>query len=148
VNEEADIVLSNSVDRTLTAYSRAVRRAVERAEGPGRLTMPQRRCLQALVYADSLGSSQLARLLGVAPPTVTRMLDVLVERGLATRVVHPEDRRQVCIGITPAGRTTVARYDTLVRSHIASQLASLPLAAKERIAAAMVELDGVLSPES
>ncbi len=45
----------------------------------------------------------LARLEGVRPPSMTRIVDSLQEDGLAERGPHPDDRRQVLVDITERG---------------------------------------------
>lgn len=40
----------------------------------------------------------------VQPPSMTRIVNALVEAGLVTRTDHPDDGRQVLVEITEAGR--------------------------------------------
>ncbi|MEZ4415614.1 MAG: MarR family transcriptional regulator [Gemmatimonadota bacterium] len=47
--------------------------------------------------------SQLTRVFGYKPSTLTGMLDRLEERGLLTREPNPEDRRSTLVRVTPAG---------------------------------------------
>ena len=46
----------------------------------------------------------MAAMLGVSRPTVTRIADRLVTDHYATRSQHPGDRRGVLLKLTPAGR--------------------------------------------
>ena len=48
--------------------------------------------------------SELGRLVGAAPTTLTSVLDRLERRGHVTRARHPYDRRAVLVELTPAGQ--------------------------------------------
>jgi DNA-binding MarR family transcriptional regulator len=58
--------------------------------------------------------SELGRLVGAAPTTLTSVLDRLERRGHVTRGRHPSDRRAVVVELTPAGRRTA----TMIRQAI------------------------------
>jgi DNA-binding MarR family transcriptional regulator len=84
------------------------------------LTMPQLRLLYVLVNDGRHGAGALARLLGLAPSSVTGLVDRLVERGLARRDEDPHDRRVVRTAATPAGQELIEalvaqRRDQLLR---------------------------------
>ncbi len=67
------------------------------------ITMPQAKVLYLVRVPGSIPMSDLVARLGVTVPTVTGIVDHLVERGLVVRRVTPADRRRVVIEITPAG---------------------------------------------
>lgn len=48
--------------------------------------------------------SELSELVGTSRANMTRILDSLVDDGLAIRAVEPQDARRFAIRITPAGR--------------------------------------------
>lgn len=48
--------------------------------------------------------SDLSHRLGVKPPTVTNMLNMLESRGLVERSMDPDDRRSVLVRLTPDGQ--------------------------------------------
>ena len=68
------------------------------------LTMPQLRLLYILVNDGPHGAGALARRLGLAPSSVTGLLDRLVERGLARRDEDRRDRRVVRAAATALGQ--------------------------------------------
>jgi len=68
------------------------------------LTMPQLRLLYVLVNDGPHGAGALARRLGLAPSSVTGLVDRLVERGLARRDEDPRDRRVVRTTATAFGQ--------------------------------------------
>ncbi len=58
---------------------------------------------------ESLRVTDLAEVLGVDTPTVTRKVQQLERDGLVTRQCDPDDRRASRIRLTPAGRRTIER---------------------------------------
>jgi DNA-binding MarR family transcriptional regulator len=77
-------------------------RALERAAAASDLTLAQFRIL-ALIAAGDERSSLLAERLAVAKPTITAVVDGLVERGFVAREAVVGDRRSIRVGLTPAG---------------------------------------------
>ena len=67
--------------------------------------------LSALAHLDELGPlrlGELARREGIRPPTATRLVGPLVERGLVTRSPDPDDARGVVLALTRPGRRLLA----------------------------------------
>ncbi len=58
---------------------------------------------------DSLRVTDLAEMLGVDTPTVTRKVQQLERDGMVVRQTDPDDRRASRIRLTPAGRRTIER---------------------------------------
>src|SRR3954453_4301415 len=81
--------------RTLTRLARMLER------GAGGLSLPQFRVL-ALVEEGGERASQLADLLAVAKPTITAVVDGLVERRYLKRTADCDDRRATKITVTPS----------------------------------------------
>lgn len=84
-----------------------------RQHAPEDITPSQLSALSVIVRADRLTLSQLADAERVQPPTITRVVDLLEQKGLATRVPSEQDRRVAFVEATAAGRTLV---DTIRRS--------------------------------
>src|SRR5256885_572391 len=74
------------------------------------LSLPQYRVLAIVADGDER-ASKLADRLALAKPTVTAVVDGLVERGLLKRSTVVGDRRAVQLGITAAGRRALATTD-------------------------------------
>jgi DNA-binding MarR family transcriptional regulator len=70
------------------------------------LTLPQYRVLGLLAAGDER-ASQLAARLAVAKPTLTAIVNSLVDRGYVVRESAPGDRRVVRLSISPAGTAAV-----------------------------------------
>ena len=88
--------------RTLARLARMLER------GAGELSLPQYRVL-AMVDEGGERASHLAERLAVAKPTVTAVVDGLVDRGFLKRTADCDDRRATRITLTSAGRR--ALYD-------------------------------------
>jgi DNA-binding MarR family transcriptional regulator len=140
-------VLVAAMDRTISRYQRSLRHAIEQAEGPERLTMPQLRCLQAITADGTALTTQLARQMNVAVPTMTSMIDGLTERGLVGRHPDPVDRRQVRIVMTDEGRTVLTRYQGIVHARLRTLLAHLTTTQKKRLLAAMEDVTFMLDAD-
>jgi DNA-binding MarR family transcriptional regulator len=73
-------------------------------------------------------------------PTLTGILDRLVERGLVRRDLRPEDRRSFRVSPTPKGKRLAARVHSVLRGLEAAALRGLPkpdAAAFRRVADAL-----------
>lgn len=77
---------------------------------------------RSLVVLASKGSSSLAHLaseLGVTSSTAQRQVDRLVSSGLVSRTENPNDRREVVIDLTKAGKRVVDTVTNRRRQAIA-----------------------------
>lgn len=81
----------------------------ENREAGIELTIEQFVILKSLKEEDQLSQTELADRVMKDNPTVTRMLDLLCERGFTQRHPDPEDRRKYLISLTEAGHQEVER---------------------------------------
>lgn len=65
---------------------------------------------------DGMSQKELAGLLYKDMPTVTRIVDLLCNKGLVSRIVHPQDRRSFIVQLTTAGKEKVTTSKEQVRS--------------------------------
>ena len=108
------------------------------------LTLAQVRVLRRLAKAPrSLG--QLGADLVLAPPSMTRLVDRLEERGLIERRRDYADRRKVLATITPEGRRLVSAIPFLEGTPIRTAVDRMTSADRERIAAAIREFNGAVA---
>ena len=77
------------------------------------VTLTQLSAMGTLFKRGPMSAGELASCERVQPPSMTKVLASLEERGLVRRETHPTDRRQVIVGITDAG---VALLDSERRS--------------------------------
>ncbi len=67
------------------------------------VTLTQISAMATLVNHGPMSAGELAACERVQPPSMTKVLAHLEERGLVARGPHPSDRRQAIIAITDAG---------------------------------------------
>jgi DNA-binding MarR family transcriptional regulator len=67
------------------------------------VTLTQLSAMGSLTQHGPMSAGELAACERVQPPSMTKVLANLEERGLVRREPHPEDRRQAIIAITDAG---------------------------------------------
>lgn len=74
---------------------------------------------------DGLPPSELSRYLDVSRNTISALLNGLEEQGLVERRLHPTDRRQFLIRITPAGDALVRERSPAFARRLADLLSVL-----------------------
>jgi DNA-binding MarR family transcriptional regulator len=117
------------------AISRLNRR-LRQTRPVGELTQNQISVLTSLELAGALTPRELAEAERVAPPTMTKVLAKLEERGLLQRSPHPTDGRQVILSATEAGRAVIAEQRRAKDKWLTRVLAGLPAAEREALARA------------
>ena len=91
----------------------------------GDLTVAQFSALTSLELGGALTPSELAETERVQPPTMTKLVARLEDRGLVQRTPHPTDRRQVILSTTEDGRAMLARYERARDEWLCRRLAEL-----------------------
>jgi DNA-binding MarR family transcriptional regulator len=106
---------------------------VDRETGitPARLS-----ALSVLVFGGPRTVGNLARAEQVAGPTISRIVDGLVELGLAAREPHPDSARMTLVTATPAGTDLMKKARQRRIEVIAAALARMPEADRQAITAA------------
>jgi DNA-binding MarR family transcriptional regulator len=83
-------------------------RTLRREDDGSGLSAPRLSALSAIVGEGPVSLADLAHAEQVRPPTMSRIVDALVERGLVSRVADPRDRRSVRIAATEEGSRLLA----------------------------------------
>lgn len=132
----SSVHLAGMLRDALTRLNRRVRQT----RPVGDLTATQLSALGSLELAGAMTPRELADVERVRPPTVTKIVAKLEERGLVQRTPHPTDRRQVILAATPAGREMLAQFERAREEWLARRLAELTAAEREtlRLAAAIL----------
>ncbi|MGV1003859.1 MAG: MarR family winged helix-turn-helix transcriptional regulator [Candidatus Nanopelagicales bacterium] len=129
--------------------SRAVMRLSRRLRGMRNesvdLSMSQLSALSALQANGQASMGELAALEKVQPPSMTRVIDQLANRGLVARVPHPFDRRATRVGITTRGHEVLAADRARRHAWLATQLAELSPGERATLAEALAILERVNS---
>jgi DNA-binding MarR family transcriptional regulator len=89
------------------------------------LSDTQLAALAALERHATMSPGELAEHEKVQPPSMTRVIAVLEERRLITRMPHPTDRRQVVLTVTAEGRDLVHQTRRLREAWLARRLQEL-----------------------
>ena len=100
-------------------------RRVRQARPVGDLTVTQLSALTSLKLAGALTPRELADVERVQPPTMTKIVAKLEERGLVQRTPHPTDGRQVILAATEGGRAVLEQFERARNEWLASRLAAL-----------------------
>ncbi|MGV1047319.1 MAG: MarR family winged helix-turn-helix transcriptional regulator [Solirubrobacterales bacterium] len=87
--------------------------------------------------AETWQVSDLAEVFGVSVPSMSRAVDGLVKKGLATRVEDPDDRRVRRVAITAAGKDLVETLVAVRQNGMRAFAASLTAAQRRKLDAAV-----------
>lgn len=101
------------------------------------VTLSQYRMLVVLASRGPQGVAALAEALAVTPPTASRLCERLVRKGLVRRRTDRNDRRQVRVALSEAGRSLVDVVTQRRRTEIASLLRSVPVDARRSMVAGL-----------
>ena len=107
-----------------------VNRRLRQTRPLGDMTIAQISAMVSLEAAGAMTPRELAETERVQPPTITRIIARLEERGLIQRTPHPTDGRQVILAPSPAGRQLLAEYQRVRDEWLAQRVARL--SAEER----------------
>lgn len=108
-----------------------VNRRLRQTRPIGDITIAQISALQSLDGAGALTPRELAEIERVQPPTMTRIVSRLEERGLVQRSPHPTDGRQVILAPTAVGRELMDDYRRTRDEWLARRLAALTPAERD-----------------
>lgn len=114
MNEE----LFNSYSFLLDRTARRVKQyAQQKFKDMGfNLTVDQWIVMKQLHANGSMKQNELAELLFKDNPTLTRIIDLLCDKGLTLRTVHPDDRRSFMVSLTKEGVKKVEQLSPKVKS--------------------------------
>jgi DNA-binding MarR family transcriptional regulator len=113
-----------------------------RAErGDHGLTLTQLACLATLHRHGAMTPSDLAAHEKVQPPSMTRTINGLAERGLVHRAPDPTDGRQVVVSLTDDGRDLLATDRAQREQWLTQRLVELTPEDRDTLARANAILD-------
>ncbi|UGQ14796.1 MarR family transcriptional regulator [Yinghuangia sp. ASG 101] len=119
----------SEADRAAVAVLRAsvlkLGRRLRNQRADESLSPTQLSVLTILVARGAMTPGELARHEKVQPPSMTRVIAGLEERGLVRRDPHPEDRRQITVTVTEPAAEVVAESRKLGNAWLAAHLEAL-----------------------
>jgi DNA-binding MarR family transcriptional regulator len=140
----ADLVAG--AERLRLASTRLAR--ILRRETHTGLTPTQVAALATLQRRGPVPLGVLADAERISAPTATKVVDKLARAGLVERRAHPEDRRVSLVAVTPAGHellTATRRHKT---AWLATRLAALDPADRDRLLDAVEVLERLVAPDT
>jgi len=132
------------VMETVPLVMRAIRAEMRRRR-PADLSVPQFRTLGFLERRPGSSLSDVAEHIGLTLPSISRMVDGLVQRGFVSRLISPADRRRSVLSLTPDGVGALARTRRVTRDHLAETVKALAPAERAAIGRGMHILRAVFS---
>ena len=115
----------------LRAAITRLNRRLRQTRPMGELTQNQLSVLTSLELAGALTPRELSDAERVQPPTMTKVLAKLEERGLIQRAPHPTDRRQVLLSSTAEGREVLLEQRRVKAEWLTRRLAGLSASDRE-----------------
>jgi DNA-binding MarR family transcriptional regulator len=110
------------------------------AEVDDEVTLTQYRSLVVLASRGPQSVAALAEAVAVTPPTVSRLCDRLVRKGLIRRREDARDRRAVRLALTRDGRELVDAVTVHRRAEIARLLDAVPLDVQRSMVSSLAQL--------
>ncbi len=115
-------------------------RAEMRSQRTPDVSLPQFRTLGFLSRHEGASLSGVAEHIGLTLPSISKMIDGLVKRGLVSRETFPQDRRRVALKLTAQGRATWQSARQVTQAHLAQRLEALPASERAAVMSAMQAL--------
>ncbi|GAB3283124.1 MarR family winged helix-turn-helix transcriptional regulator [Parasphingorhabdus pacifica] len=116
-------------ERTLAGRLRLsvvrLNRRLRAQSGDSVITLSQLSALSTLNKAGSMTPGELAAKEGVQPPSMTRVIAALEERGMVARRAHPTDGRQAIVELTEAGQARIDEEISVRERWLDQQLVDL-----------------------
>jgi len=129
-------VTAPALAEQLRAAITRLNRRLRQTRPVGELTQNQLSVLASLELAGALTPRELSDAERVQPPTMTKVLAKLEERGLIQRAPHPTDGRQVLLSATDEGRAVLLEQRRVKAEWLTRRLAGLPPEDRETLARA------------
>ena len=131
-------------DSVLLAVARMAMDVSVRATAElGSMSPVQLRALTALRMLGKANLAQLSEEMGVTVSTTSRLVDRLVGADWARRGPSPNNRREISLTLSEAGRRLLRRYDERRVELMRECLHRLPLERHEAVLDALAEFAGV-----
>jgi DNA-binding MarR family transcriptional regulator len=135
------------VTDTVPLVMRTIRAEMRSHRTPD-LSVPQFRALVFLHRNPRASLSNVADHIGLSLPSISKLIDRLVARGMVARSSAPADRRRLCLELTPLGESTLQTASSATQARLAEILAALSPGERVVIARAMHSLRTAFTPPS
>ncbi len=112
------------------------------------LSMAQFNLLMAVQAAGEITGGELAGQLGVSPPSVSVMVERLVDRGLLVRRRSPEDRRKVVLRMSDEAASHFSRIEEQVLASFVDLVQEVGAETAEKWVEVLQQVEQVLARRS
>jgi len=144
--EPANQECAREILEVVPMVMRTIRRQL-RKHGAQVLSVPQFRTLGYINRRKGASLSEVADHIGLTLPSMSVLVDGLVERGYVTRKTHQDDRRRITLMLTSRGETTLRAARAETAEYISLCLSQLPQTDRNVIHKAMRTLKEVFPEE-
>ncbi len=132
---------------TIPATIWALRAQMRQHRMPEHLSIPQFGAMRYLTRHNGASLSEAAEHLELSLPSMSKLINGLVERGVVSRETHPADRRRVTLRVTAAGHRVLEAVREANLAFLAQTLGGLSGSERATIADAMRILRAVVRPQ-
>jgi DNA-binding MarR family transcriptional regulator len=137
---------TRQVLETVPLVMRTVRAEMRRHRAAD-LSVPQFRTLKFLNRQAGASLSQVAEHIGLTLPSMSLLVDGLVERKLILRNTHDTDRRRVTLTLTARGQSVLEAAHGATQAALAEKLAALSAQDRTIVVQAMRALRPIFEPD-
>jgi len=102
-----------TAEQAVKVYRRLCQQNIDRVMD--NLTVDQGLALMVLNSHPALSQQQLAELVFKDKASITRIIELLVQKALLARTEHPTDRRKSALSLTDRGRQTLAQLSDTIQ---------------------------------
>ena len=138
--------VANEIFDVVPVVTRAIRSKF-REQRAADLSVAQFRTLAFIDRQKGASLSEVAGHIGLTLPSMSKMVDGLVNRKLVTRHAHDTDRRRVCLSITLTGKKKLQASYVHTQAFLADKIAGLSGAELETVSMALHLLQGIFVSE-
>ncbi|MBC7247200.1 MAG: MarR family transcriptional regulator [Actinobacteria bacterium] len=128
---QPDTLAEELIETVIMVFHRF--RDERRWRGAEDLSFPQIMLLLQLHREGPMSTGEVARNLCVTQGVITRMVDLLKQKGLIERVRKAEDRRVVILSLTPQGKRKAARIRKVMVEEAKDILRAVPSREREEL---------------
>ncbi len=135
--------LAGQLLEVVPAAMRLIREEMRRS-GRAELSVPQFRALGFINRHPGASLTMLGDHIGLTLPSMSKLIDGLVGRGLIVREFDRGDRRRITLRLTSAGSSMLAAAHDSTRAYLAGLLADLTPEERQRVFQALEDLRPLL----
>ena len=139
---------SHSIANEISIMAVRLIRWLRAADEAAALSGPLTSAMAVIVHSGGIAPSALAELEQVRRPTITRLVDELVERGLVRREPHPTDKRGSIVVATAEGLALWQTGQLRATAPLAARIDTLAPDERQRLEEILPLLGRVLEPPS